>query len=153
MFASMVSYGVCADGFSYAIIVDACGKLALLKLGMQVHARVIGGGFESDLVVSNSLLDMYAKCGCVDSAELVFKLALSLDVLWTTMISAYGKFGRAQDAVCMFDRMAYLGVKRDGLTYLAVLSACSHGGLLREGWHYFKFLFDGQSSVKLQPEH
>ncbi|KAM3407377.1 hypothetical protein ACQJBY_001040 [Aegilops geniculata] len=154
LFASMVSCEVGADGFSYAIIVDACGELALLKQGMQVHARVLGAGFDSDVVVRNSLLDMYAKCGCVDSAELVFNGTPSLDaVLWTTMISAYGKFGRAQDAVCLFDRMASLGIKRDGVAYLAVLSACSHGGLVREGWHYFKFLFDGQSSVKLQPEH
>ncbi|CAM0957699.1 unnamed protein product [Alopecurus aequalis] len=154
LFASMLSRGVGADGFSCAIVVDACGELALLKLGAQVHARVIGAGFECDVVVRNSLVDMYAKCGCVDSAELVFKGAPSLDsVLWTTMISAYGKSGRAQDAVSMFDRMAHLGIKRDGVTYLAVLSACSHGGLVREGWRYFKFLFDGQSSVKLQPEH
>ncbi|XP_047043141.1 pentatricopeptide repeat-containing protein At2g13600-like [Lolium rigidum] len=154
LFASMVSFGVGTDGFSCAIIVDACGELALLKQGMQVHARVIRGGFEWDMVVRNSLVDMYAKCGCVDSAELVFKGAPSLDsVLWTTMISAYGKSGRAQDAVSMFDRMAHLGIKRDGVAYLAVLSACSHGGLVREGWHYFKVLFDGQSSVKLQPEH
>ncbi|KAE8784243.1 pentatricopeptide repeat-containing protein [Hordeum vulgare] len=154
LFGSMVSCEAGADGFSYAITVDACGELALLKQATQVHARVIGTGFESDVVVRNSLLDMYAKCGCVDSAELVFNAAPSLDaVLWTTMISAYGKFGRAQDAVCLFDRMASLGIRRDGVAYLAVLSACSHGGLVREGWCYFKFLFDGQSSVKLQPEH
>ncbi|KAI5022048.1 hypothetical protein ZWY2020_058778 [Hordeum vulgare] len=154
LFGSMVSCEAGADGFSYAITVDACGELALLKQATQVHARVIGTGFEYDVVVRNSLLDMYAKCGCVDSAELVFNAAPSLDaVLWTTMISAYGKFGRAQDAVCLFDRMASLGIRRDGVAYLAVLSACSHGGLVREGWCYFKFLFDGQSSVKLQPEH
>jgi pentatricopeptide repeat protein len=135
------------------VVVDACGELALLKQGMMVHA-VINGGFEADDVVRNSLLDMYAKCGCVDSAELVFKVAPSHDaVLWTTMISAYGKFGRVLEAIHMFDRMAQLGIKQDGVAYLAVLSACSHGGLVREGWHYFKLMSDGQSSIRMQPEH
>ncbi|CAD6332915.1 unnamed protein product [Miscanthus lutarioriparius] len=134
LFVSMVSCGVAVDGFSFSIVVDACGELALLKQGMQVHAQVVGGGFEADVVVRNFLVDMYAKCGCVDSAELVFKAVSSNDaVLWTTVISAYGKFGRVQDAVSMFDRMAYLGIKQDGIAYLAVLSACSHGGLVREG--------------------
>ncbi|RLN01176.1 pentatricopeptide repeat-containing protein [Panicum miliaceum] len=135
LFVSMVSCGVGVDGFSFSIVVDACGELALLKQGMQVHAQVIGGGFEADAVVRNSLLDMYAKCGCVDSAELVFKVASS------------------QDAVDMFDRMAQLGITQDGIAYLAVLSACSHGGLVREGWHYFNLMSDGQSSVKMHPEH
>ncbi|TVU04103.1 hypothetical protein EJB05_50331, partial [Eragrostis curvula] len=154
LFVSMVSCGIAVDGFSFSIIVDACGELALLKQGMQVHAQVIGGGFEADVVVRNSLLNMYAKCGCVDSAERVFKASSSRDaVLWTTMIAAYGKFGRVQDAVCMFDRMAQLGIKQDGVAYLAVLSACSHGGLVREGWKYFKLMSDGQSSNRVQPEH
>ncbi|KAG2628799.1 pentatricopeptide repeat-containing protein At3g24000, mitochondrial-like [Panicum virgatum] len=154
LFVSMVFCGVGVDGFSFSIVVDACGELALLKQGMQVHARIIGGGFEADAVVRNSLLDMYAKSGCVDSAELVFKVAYSQDaVLWTTMISAYGKFGRVQDAVDMFDRMAQLGITQDGIAYLAVLSACSHGGLVKEGWHYFNLMSDSRSSVRMHPEH
>ncbi|KAL6608242.1 hypothetical protein ACP70R_041305 [Stipagrostis hirtigluma subsp. patula] len=154
LFVSMGSCGVGVDGFSFSIIVDACGELALLKQGMQMHARIVAGGFEADVVVRNSLVNMYAKCGCVDSAELVFKAVPSRDaVLWTTTISAYGKFGRVQDAVSMFDRMAKLGIKQDGIAYLAVLSACSHGGLVREGWHYFSLMSDGHSSVRVQPEH
>jgi pentatricopeptide repeat protein len=154
LFASMVSCSIAADGFSFSIIVDACGELAVLRQGMMMHARVINGGFEADGVVRNSLLDMYAKCGCVDSAELVFEVAPSRDaVLWTTMISAYGKFGRVWDAIHMFDKMAQLGIKQDGVAYLAVLSACSHGGLVREGWHYFKLMSDGQRSIRMQPEH
>ncbi|GJN36009.1 hypothetical protein PR202_gb24832 [Eleusine coracana subsp. coracana] len=133
---------------------EALGDLALLKQGMQVHAQVVGGGFESDDIVRNSLLDMYAKCGCVDSAELIFKATPSRDaVLWTTMISAYGKFGRVRDAVHLFDIMAQLGIRQDGVACLAVLSACSHGGLVREGWYYFKLMSDGQISVRIQPEH
>lgn len=154
LFVSMVSCAIGVDGFSFSVVVDACGELALLKQGMQVHAQVIGGGFEADVVVGNSLVDMYAKCGCVDSAELVFEAMSSHNaVLWTTMISAYGKFGRVQDAVSMFDRMGQLGIKQDGIAYLAVLSACSHGGLVREGWYYFNLMSYGSSSVKMQPEH
>ncbi|KAK3140689.1 hypothetical protein QOZ80_5AG0404360 [Eleusine coracana subsp. coracana] len=154
LFVSMISCGFAVDEFSFSIVVDACRDLALLKQGMQVHAQVVGGGFESDDIVRNSLLDMYAKCGCVDSAELIFKATPSHDaVLWTTMISAYGKFGRVRDAIHLFDIMTQLGIRQDGVACLAVLSACSHGGLVREGWHYFKLMSDGQISVRIQPEH
>ncbi|KAL6900737.1 hypothetical protein ACP4OV_005413 [Aristida adscensionis] len=154
LFMTMVSCGIGVDGFSFSISVDACGELALLKQGMQLHAQVVAGGFEADVVVRNSLVNMYAKCGCVDSAELVFEAVPSHDsVLWTAMISAYGKFGRVHDAVSMFDRMAQLGIKQDGIAYIAVLSACSHGGLVREGWHYFNLISDCQSPVPVQPEH
>lgn len=154
LFVSMVSSGVGVDGFSLSIAVDACGELALLKQGMQAHAQVAGNGFEADVVVRNSLVDMYAKCGCVDSAELVFEAVSSNDaVLWTAMVSAYGKSGRAQDAVSLFDRMARMGIEQDGIAYLAVLSACSHGGLVREAWHYFSSISDGSSSVEMRAEH
>ncbi|XP_040379752.1 putative pentatricopeptide repeat-containing protein At1g68930 [Oryza brachyantha] len=133
---------------------DACGELALLMQGMQIHAKVIRGGFVLYVVIRNSLVDMYAKCGCVDSAELVFNDAMSSDaVLWITMISAYGKFGRVYDAISMFDRMPKLGIKQDGVAYLAVLSACSHSGLVKEGWNYFKLMFHGPNSVKIEPKH
>uniref|UniRef100_J3M428 Pentatricopeptide repeat-containing protein n=1 Tax=Oryza brachyantha TaxID=4533 RepID=J3M428_ORYBR len=154
LFVSMVSCGVGGNDFSYAIFADACGELALLMQGMQIHAKVIRGGFVLYVVIRNSLVDMYAKCGCVDSAELVFNDAMSSDaVLWITMISAYGKFGRVYDAISMFDRMPKLGIKQDGVAYLAVLSACSHSGLVKEGWNYFKLMFHGPNSVKIEPKH
>jgi pentatricopeptide repeat protein len=90
LFVSMVSCGAGVDGFSFSIVVDACGEMALLKQGMQVHAQVVGGGFEADVVVRNSLINMYAECGCVDSAELVFKEVLSNDaVLWMSCVGAH----------------------------------------------------------------
>ncbi|XP_073008800.1 pentatricopeptide repeat-containing protein At2g13600-like [Typha latifolia] len=154
LFSSMVSSMLGPDGFSYAICIDACAALASLKQGIQVHACIIKNGFDSDFVIMNALVDMYAKCGSIDSAELVFRLLHSRDVvLWTTMISAYGKSGWVCNAVEMFEKMIKLKMKCDEVTYLAVLSACSHGGLVREGWHYFRLMFDEKQRVAVKPEH
>lgn len=134
----MVVEGVRPDEYSYAICVDSCASLALMRQGVQIHSCLVKSGFDRDLVVRNSLLDMYAKCGCVASAKLVFDGMPSRDpLLWTAMVSAFGKCGFVREGIATFEEMGRLGIARDGIAYLAVLSACSHGGLVKEGWHYF----------------
>ncbi|KAJ6844453.1 pentatricopeptide repeat-containing protein-like, mitochondrial [Iris pallida] len=147
---SMASDGTRPDEFSYAICIDACSSLASLRQGIQVHCCVIKIGLDSDLVVRNSLLDMYAKCGCIASARLVFDTACLRDsVLCTAMVSALGKCGLVREAITMFESMA----ERDEVAYLAVLSACSHGGLVREGWHYFVAMGEEGEGVFPKVEH
>ncbi|XP_010932000.1 pentatricopeptide repeat-containing protein At2g13600 [Elaeis guineensis] len=154
LLAVMISCGARPDDFSYAICVDACATLASMQQGIQIHACIVKGGFDSDLVVGNALVDMYAKCGCISSSKLIFETMHTRDpVLWTTMISAFGKYGCVEDAISMFERMEELNIKRDEVTYLAVLSSCSHGGLVSEGWHYFRFLLEEKGESFVKPEH
>ncbi|OVA10345.1 Pentatricopeptide repeat [Macleaya cordata] len=141
LFASMVSVGLKPDKFSYAICVDACACLVSMQQGSQIHGCILKSGFQSDLIIRNSLVDMYAKCGCVDSAKLVFNPMPTKDtLLWTTMISALGKNGQFEEVLMMFEKMLELKIKTDGVTYLAVLSACSHGGMVERGWKYFRLM-------------
>ncbi|KAG1365196.1 pentatricopeptide repeat-containing protein, mitochondrial [Cocos nucifera] len=94
LLAVMVSCGARPDDFSYAICVDACATLASMLQGIQIHACIVKGGFDSNLVVGNALVDMYAKCGCISSSKLVFETMHARDpVLWTSMISAFGNHG------------------------------------------------------------
>ncbi|RRT78991.1 hypothetical protein B296_00024128, partial [Ensete ventricosum] len=150
----MVAYGMRPGGFTYAICVDACTALASIKQGLQLHALIIKSGFDSDLVIRSGLVDMYSKCGCIGSAKLVFEMMPSSDpVLWTTMISAFGKYGCVGEAIMVFEKMVELKIKRDGITYLAVLSACSHGGLVSEGWRYFQLMFEEEGAAIAESEH
>ncbi|XP_058101674.1 pentatricopeptide repeat-containing protein At2g13600-like [Magnolia sinica] len=153
LLALMVSTGIKPDDFSYAICTNACAALASLSQGSQIHACIVRNGFQSDLVIGNALVDMYAKCGCVDSAKLVFNLMPFKDaVLWTAAISAFGRCGHVEEAIVMFEQMRKLRVKPDKITYLAMLSACSHGGLVDSGWHYFRSMTEGDL-IPAEPEH
>ncbi|PIA31250.1 hypothetical protein AQUCO_05100043v1 [Aquilegia coerulea] len=140
LFVLMVSAAVTKpDNYSFGICINACGSLASLQQGSQFHACVFKTGFQSELIILNALVDMYAKCGCLDSAKLVFDGTPSKDkVFWTTMITAFGKNGKVKEVLDMFEQMRNLNIKPDGITYLVVLSACSHGGLVEQGWRYFR---------------
>lgn len=89
-------------------------------------------------MVMGALLDMYAKCGAVDEAFGVFKCLPERDLVsWTSMITAYGSHGLAHEALELFAEMLRSNVKPDGVTFLAILSACGHAGLVDEGCYYF----------------
>ncbi|MQM01063.1 hypothetical protein Taro_033810 [Colocasia esculenta] len=153
LFAGMVSSGLKPDRFTYATCVDACGYLASLRQGIQVHAGILKAGFHSDIVVSNALVNMYARCGSIESAKLVFDALSSTDtIVWTTMIAAYAKCGFVMEATSTFEQMLEMGIKPDEITFLAVLSACSHGGLAGEGWHYFRSMTEVHS-IPAKLEH
>ncbi|KAJ8626188.1 hypothetical protein MRB53_019495 [Persea americana] len=150
---SMISEGIQPDDFSYAICANACAALASMRTGSQIHASVVKSGFHSDMVIGNAIIDMYAKCGCVDSAKLVFDLMPSKDTfLWTAMISALGRYGRVDEALQMFERMRDSDVRPDEITYLALLSACSHGGVVEQGWRCFRWMTE-EDSIPAKPEH
>lgn len=88
-----------------------------------------------------ALLDMYAKCGAVHEALHVFKELPNKDhVSWTSMITAYGTHGQAVDALNLFKEMQQSNSKPDRVTFLAVMSACSHAGLVDEGLNYFDLM-------------
>ncbi|XP_026449930.1 pentatricopeptide repeat-containing protein At2g13600-like [Papaver somniferum] len=153
LFASMVSQGLKPDKFSYSVSVDACASLVSIPQGDQVHGCILKTGFQSDLIIRSSLVNMYAKCGCVDSAKLVFDAMPTKDtLLWTTMISAYGRNGQVEEVLAMFEKMLELKINPDGITYLAVLSSCSHGGMVEKGWKYFRLMTE-DNLVSAGPEH
>ncbi|XP_045796168.1 putative pentatricopeptide repeat-containing protein At3g49142 isoform X2 [Trifolium pratense] len=94
---------------------------------------------DSNLLLENSLIDMYARCGCLEDAKRVFDRMKFRDVAsWTSLISAYGMTGKGCNAVALFTEMLNSGQIPDSIAFVAILSACSHSGLLDEGKIYFK---------------
>eukprot|EP01018_Ginkgo_biloba_P032703 Gb_11926 [translate_table: standard] len=119
-------------------VLQACAHLAALQQGKWIHDCIIKYGFESDVSVANALLTMYAKCGSIEFARQVFDNMCKRDVVsWNAMIMGYGMHGNAEDALALFDQMQQTDLTPDHITFIGVLSACRHGGLVEEGWQYF----------------
>lgn len=141
------------DGFVLSSLIGIFADLALVELGKQMHAYTIKLPFGLEISVANSILDMYMKCGLTDEADALFREMPARNVVsWTIMITGYGKHGIGKKAVDLFNQMQADGIEPDSVTYLAVLSACSHSGLIEEGQESFSRFCRNQQS-KPQVEH
>ncbi|CAN6479479.1 unnamed protein product [Victoria cruziana] len=138
IFHDMRNSCVKPDAITFASILPACAQSSTLQLGKEMHQFIVDNRLENEEVVAAALVDMYAKCGAVDDARNIFDRMLKRDIVsWTTMITAYGSHGNASEAIYLFQQMEKSDTKPDGVAFLALLSACSHGGLVDEGHHYF----------------
>ncbi|KAM3347978.1 hypothetical protein ACQJBY_021727 [Aegilops geniculata] len=121
-----------------ATVLSACAELLAVRLGREVHADAIRSMVDRHLLVANGLIIMYAKCGRVADARMVFDGMKSRDLVsWNSMLAGYGMHGLCDDALAVFTDMAEAKVDPDGVTFVAVLSACSHAGRVSEGRRLF----------------
>ncbi|XP_048601257.1 pentatricopeptide repeat-containing protein At4g30700-like [Brassica napus] len=119
-------------------ILSACAQLGTLSLGKWVHGLVRSSDFESSIYVSTALIGMYAKCGSIEEARRLFDLMPKKnEVTWNTMISGYGLHGHGHGALNIFSEMLSSSVAPSPVTFLCVLYACSHAGLVKEGDEIF----------------
>eukprot|EP01018_Ginkgo_biloba_P037444 Gb_29868 [translate_table: standard] len=138
LFHQMLQANVTPNSIAMASVVSACANLGALEQGKWIHDYVIGNVFESDVFVANSLIDMYAKCGSIKFARQLFNKMSTRDVVsWNAMIAGYGMHGHAEDALELFLQMQNTGMKPNHITFIHILSACSHAGLVDEGQQYF----------------
>ncbi|XP_022946769.1 putative pentatricopeptide repeat-containing protein At3g49142 [Cucurbita moschata] len=141
LFLQMEECGMKPDAVTIASLLPACGDLSALFLGRRLHKYIEKDNLLPNLLLENALLDMYAKCGCLEEARDVFdKMKLRDVVSWTSMMSAYGKSGQGYDAVALFAKMLDSGLNPDSISFVSVLSACSHAGLLEQGRRYFHIM-------------
>jgi pentatricopeptide repeat protein len=121
-----------------ATLLSACAELLALRLGREVHAHVIRSTVDRHSLVENGLINMYAKCGRVADARKVFDGMKVRDLVsWNSMLAGYGMHGLCDDALAVFTDMARAKVAPDSVTFVAVLSACSHAGRVSEGRRLF----------------
>uniref|UniRef100_A0A0D9VCJ4 Pentacotripeptide-repeat region of PRORP domain-containing protein n=1 Tax=Leersia perrieri TaxID=77586 RepID=A0A0D9VCJ4_9ORYZ len=119
-------------------VASACAGLGSLEYAKGLHAYVEKAGLEGELIVTNALIDMYGKCGGIELARGLFSLMPQKDVhSWTAMISGLASHGHGKEAVSLFFSMREAGVLPDSTTFIVVLSACSHAGLVDEGISIF----------------
>jgi pentatricopeptide repeat protein len=139
LFQQMQLADVSLDSKTFASILPACANLAALEQGMEIHENIIRSGFESDVTVMNALIDMYGKCGNIKKAHHLFgKMHQQNVVSWTTIIAVYAMHGCGKEAIKLFEQMKLSGMNPNHITFVNILSACSHAGLVDEGYRYFR---------------
>lgn len=149
IFQMLHESGMKPDLFTFSSVLSVCSDLVTLEQGQQVHAQVIKTGFLSDVVVNSALVTMYNKCGCIEKAAKAFvEMSARTLISWTSMITAYSQHGRSVEALQLFEDMKMSGVRPNKITFVGVLSACSHAGLVKEAEHYFNMM---RKEYKIEP--
>ncbi|KAF3441413.1 hypothetical protein FNV43_RR15327 [Rhamnella rubrinervis] len=138
-FREMLGAGVKMDSMMIPSVLNACGGEGDLIRGKEIHGQVTKSlKYDADVAIGNSLIDMYAKCGCLGDAEKVFRSMSNLNLItWTTMISCYGVHGRGEESLLLFKQMRDYGYVPNCITFTAILASCSHSGLIDQGRKIF----------------
>ncbi|PRQ38377.1 putative tetratricopeptide-like helical domain, DYW domain-containing protein [Rosa chinensis] len=144
LFIEMRREGVdIVDPLVLSSTVGACANLAVLELGKQVHGLVIGLGYGSCLFISNTLVDMYAKCSDILAAKYIFGGMQQKDVVsWTSIIVGVAQHGRAEEALTLYDGMVGAGIKPNEVTFVGLIYACSHVGFVSKGRAIFRSMIE-----------
>ncbi|KAG8088248.1 hypothetical protein GUJ93_ZPchr0010g11184 [Zizania palustris] len=153
LFHEMQEANVEPDEITMVNLLTACSHLGALEMGMWVHRYIEKHQLVLSVALGTSLVDMYAKCGNIEKAIHVFKEIPQKNALtWTAMICGLANHGHANEAVEYFRRMIELGLQPDEITFIGVLSACCHAGLVREGREFFS-LMDSKYHLERKMKH
>lgn len=126
------------NALTFVALVAASSNLVSLLHGLQFHNQILKVGLDFDPHVTNALVDMYSKCGSLEEARKMFNSTIQRDAAcWNSMIFTYAQHGEAKEALNMFEKMINDGLKPNNVTFVGVLSACSHVGLVEEGLRHF----------------
>lgn len=143
--------GLQPDHITVLSLISAFSQLNSPRLAHSVMAYVIHKGFDKDVVISNALIDLYARCGNILAARKIFEGMPEKDaVSWSVMINGFGLHGNGQAALELFSQMQFSGVRPDDFTYSSILSACSHAGLVEQGWMVFNSMVEQGMSPKIE---
>lgn len=150
-FHEMQIAGFEPDEISIVSVLPACAHLGALEVGKWISIYADKKGFIRKAYICNALIEMYAKCGCINDAKGLFDQMQNRDVIsWSTMICGLANHGRAHEAIDLFQEMQKSSrVQPNGVTFLGVLMACAHSGFVKEGLMYFNSM---QTEFSLVPK-
>lgn len=153
LFERMRLENVALDKFVAASMLSACTGLGALEQGKWIHGYITKSGIELDSKLATTVIDMYCKCGCLEKAFEVFnELPQKKISSWNCMIGGLAMHGKGDAAIQLFQEMEKKKVTPDGITFVNVLSACAHSGLVEEGKHYFQYMTE-DLGIKPSMEH
>ncbi|KAK1405248.1 Pentatricopeptide repeat-containing protein [Heracleum sosnowskyi] len=151
LFGQMKIYQVRPDKYTYISLLSVCTRICNLDLGRSLHGLIIQTDY--DTFVGNILIDMYGKCGSLDSSIKIFDEMKDKNVIsWTTVMSSLELHGRAYEAVKKFREMEILGFLPDEVAFVAALSVCRRIGLVKEGLELFEQM-KSKYKIKLEMDH
>ncbi|KAG6742944.1 hypothetical protein POTOM_053888 [Populus tomentosa] len=138
LFADLLRSGIRPNEFTFSGVLNACANQTSEELGKKVHGYMTRVGFDPFSFAASALVHMYSKCGNMVSAERVFKETPQADLFsWTSLIAGYAQNGQPDEAIRYFELLVKSGTQPDHITFVGVLSACAHAGLVDKGLDYF----------------
>ncbi|XP_027359591.1 putative pentatricopeptide repeat-containing protein At3g25970 [Abrus precatorius] len=141
------------DHYTFSAVIRSCSDLATLQLGQQVHVLALKVGFDTNEYVGSSLIFMYSKCGIIEDASKSFEDSSKDNaIIWNSIIFGYAQHGQGNVALDLFYLMRDRKVKPDHITFVAVLTACSHSGLVEEGCNFIESM-ESDFGVPPRMEH
>lgn len=153
-FRELIREGMMPNEVSLTGALSACAQIGAFESGRILHGLIEKIGMSFIMAVSNALLDMYARCGNIDMAKRVFygEMEQKNVISWTSMIAALAMQGHGEEAVELFHEMVEAEIKPDWITFVAVLYACSHSGLVEQGFELFQSM-SGEYGILPSVEH
>ncbi|XP_062078047.1 putative pentatricopeptide repeat-containing protein At3g25060, mitochondrial [Humulus lupulus] len=147
MLVEMQSCGFKPESVSLVSALLACSQAGFMKLGKSIHGYIVRR-LDFDQVSGTAVIDMYSKCGSLSYARALFDKTKTKDLIfWNAMITSYGIHGQGREALLLFLKMTE-NSKPDHTTFVSLLSAFSHSGLVEEGRKWFLLM---QNDFKIQP--
>lgn len=138
MFSKMLEEGVRPNAFTIVSALSACAKIGGLEAGLRIHKYIKDNGLHLTEALGTALVDMYAKCGNIESASEVFGETEQKSIrTWTVMIWGWAIHGHSEQAIACFKQMMFAGIKPDEVVFLALLTACMHSGQVDIGLNFF----------------
>lgn len=149
IFSKLNNSGFKPDLYTFSSVLTVCSKMVALEQGEQIHAQTLKTGYLSDVIVGTALVNMYNKCGSIERAAKAFlEMSARTLISWTSMITAFAQNGQTQQALQLFEDMRLIGVRPNQITFVGVLSACGHAGMVDEALGYFETM---QKDYKIRP--
>ncbi|XP_016501907.2 pentatricopeptide repeat-containing protein At4g04370-like [Nicotiana tabacum] len=138
------------DSITVVSLLQICASVGAYQQGKWIHNLVVRGYFEPCVKIGTALVDMYCKCGDLDSARKCFDRIVEHDLIsWSTIIAGYGSHGKAETALELYSELVQSGLTPNSVIFLSVFSACSHNGLVDQGMSLFDSM---ERDFKIAPE-
>lgn len=138
LFQEMQIQRVKPDKFIYVTLLTGCAQTGALEQGKLIHGYIDENRISVDTIVGTALIEMYAKCGCIEKAlEIFYGMREKDAACWTSIICGFAMNGNSNKALELFSEMKQAGARPDGITFIGILSACSHAGLVEEAQKVF----------------
>ncbi|OMO88685.1 hypothetical protein CCACVL1_08262 [Corchorus capsularis] len=143
-FRKMVMVGNWPNQVTVVCGLSACGQSGMFQLGKSIHGYIFRNGIIDDCLVANALIDMYGKCGSLEKARRIFEMSSKKNsTSWNSIINCFALHGQSDKAISLFEKMIECNgedIRPDAVTFISVLNACTHGGLVEKGRAYFELM-------------
>ncbi|KAJ7552967.1 hypothetical protein O6H91_06G078700 [Diphasiastrum complanatum] len=142
-FTQMQQEGLKPNKITFVSLLNACSRPEALAMGKWIHSHIVSSMLESDIIVGNALINMYARCESLQDASMVFKKLPNRDVAsWNSMIVAYANHGHGKDALELFRQLEQQKIGGNNITFSSILEVCANLTDLEEGRRIHAYMID-----------